>query len=696
MNRSNNKISTISNQKLPFFIREDHPTFALFIKKYYEFMEQYESILSEGQVIERLNNLLNNIDIDNTTHSEIDEELYKKFLKGFPKETVADKDIILKYIKQFYRGKGTEKSLKFLVNVLSGDDDIEFYYPKKDILIASDGKWFVQKLLRVKDIRYDGVLSDDLETLEKFTNLEISGNTSNGIAAVESVNKIFDRGIPVSELFISDVSGTFEPNDTITGTYIDADGNEHSLTANTYGDAVLSIIINDGGSGYQTGQYLTFNHQTGIGANAIISKVSTGNLSTITVLYGGAGFRNGDSILFSSGSANAFVELVDTSETYHPNSYNISATTIEAELDTPLSNSVYSNLNSTNAKSLIIDALNFFAFDNVGPAVLVEVDVPGTNLIAIPSVSIVGNTVIREIGILGRMDINDGGLNYEIDDPISFIGGSGYGAEAKVSAVDANGVIEAVEFVEVNGFYIGGEGYSMTSLPSVEITSANGTGANITVTSILGFGETLGVSNSTIGTIETIDLISGGTGYNTAPTIDMTGLGDQNANLEALLISGYRTLPGIFLNDDGFLSSHNYLRGYHYYQNHSYVVRSRMSLKPYVDILKSITHPAGMKFFSDLIIENDTVQDIDYEIKNFRVSYRDGTFVSVNTEVTITLENHGLVNGNSVWLEFHTANQINSIYTVTVTDSNTFITSNETDESTSGNVSVGINTFETD
>lgn len=200
MNNSNNKISILSDQQLPFFIREDHPTFALFIKKYYEFLEENEEVLGEGRVIERINNLLNNVDIDHTTHDEFDEELYKKFIQDFPKDTVADKDVILKYAKQFYRGKGTEKSLKFLLNVLSGENDIEFYYPKKDILIASDGKWFVQKVLRIRDVRVDGELDDSISTLEKFINLEISSQKANGSAAVETVNRFFDRGIPVSEL----------------------------------------------------------------------------------------------------------------------------------------------------------------------------------------------------------------------------------------------------------------------------------------------------------------------------------------------------------------------------------------------------------------------------------------------------------------------------------------------------------------
>ena len=690
MDYSNNKISTLSNESLPYFIRDDHPQFALFIKKYYEFLEEYEPVLKEGRVIERLNNLLNNIDIDNTTHDEIDEELYKKFIVNFPKETKANRDVILKYAKQFYRGKGTEKSLKFLLTVLSGESGIEFYYPKRDILIASDGKWFVQKLLRVQDTRIDGELDDSISTLEKFINLEINSTTSNGSAAVETVNRFFDRGILVSELSISDTKGTFGSHDQIIGHYSDEEG-QHTLTANVFGDQVINIIINDGGSGYQVGQYINFSSNTGSGANAMISGVSSGNVSGVAVFYGGSGFRVGDGVLFTgSTGANAYVDLVDDSGTVHPNTYFISDTTIELEANTPLDNVVYSNLNSTNANSVIYDSLTFYAFGNTGPAMVVLVDVPSANLSTVPSATIRGNTHIRALGVLGSMEIFEPGQDYHVGDSLIFTGGTGYSASAEVTEIDGNGGITKVEFVPVTGFYTGGEGYSMASLPSVSVSSNTGTGANVMVTSVLGFGDTLYVSNSSIGAIQQVSLISGGSGYSTAPDIDMTQQGDGNADLEALVISGLRTLPGIFLNDDGFLSSHNYLRGYHYYQNHSYVIRTRFSLGKYVDIIRELVHPGGTKFFADLIIEMDSVDDYEYDADVQRVSYRTGTFSSTGNNVTVTLQDHGLANNEEVYLDFESSNLVSSLYKSTLINSDSFTIINDESDTATGNVAVGI------
>ena len=57
------KTSLLIPSQLPEFIREDasYENFVLFIKSYYEWMEE------NGNVLDKTKNLLNYIDIDNTT-----------------------------------------------------------------------------------------------------------------------------------------------------------------------------------------------------------------------------------------------------------------------------------------------------------------------------------------------------------------------------------------------------------------------------------------------------------------------------------------------------------------------------------------------------------------------------------------------------------------------------------------------------
>ena len=55
---------------------------------------------------------------------------------------------LLKLINEFYRAKGTPNSLKFLFRALY-NEEIDIYYPKEDILKASDGKWILPLALRL-------------------------------------------------------------------------------------------------------------------------------------------------------------------------------------------------------------------------------------------------------------------------------------------------------------------------------------------------------------------------------------------------------------------------------------------------------------------------------------------------------------------------------------------------------------------
>ena len=110
-----------------------------------------------------------------------------------------------------------------------------------------------------------------------------------------------------------------------------------------------------------------------------------------------------------------------------------------------------------------------------------------------------------------------------------------YGAYANVTAVAANGKITQVRLESYNGDHIGGRYYSQQYLPTANVISATGNGANIVVRAIIGDGEILNISNTSIGGILTIDILNRGDGYNTAPIIDLTDNGDGLATAYAIV-----------------------------------------------------------------------------------------------------------------------------------------------------------------
>jgi len=135
---TNNKISNIVSSQLPSFVRDDHPNFVAFLEAYYEWMEQ------NGQTLDVTKNIGQYFDVDKSTGVFL-EELQKTFLNALPNEVITDKNLFVKHIKDFYRAKGTEKAINFILRILFGADagNTSFYYPKQDILYPSNYLMFI-------------------------------------------------------------------------------------------------------------------------------------------------------------------------------------------------------------------------------------------------------------------------------------------------------------------------------------------------------------------------------------------------------------------------------------------------------------------------------------------------------------------------------------------------------------------------
>jgi len=90
-------------------------------------------------------------------------------------------------------------------------------------------------------------------------------------------------------------------------------------------------------------------------------------------------------------------------------------------------------------------------------------------------------TNLANLGILAPIKIVDGGRNFSNGDTILLIGGSGFGAYANVTMVNANGTIQTVAYkADPSGNYpIGGLGY-INGLPTVAV--ANLASGNVTTT----------------------------------------------------------------------------------------------------------------------------------------------------------------------------------------------------------------------
>lgn len=601
----NDRISNLLAGQAPTFIKEEFPTFLDFLSYYFRYLEQSEPNLASGKALNRAKTFLENTDIDQTMDS-LTQLFYNKFMPMIPSTIIADKKVVMKNVLDFYRAKGTEKSIIFLINILLGKLST-IYYPKVDIFKASAAKYYIQKTLRVFNIKLNEVSDNSLITLQNFVSKQIIGVTSNATAIIEQIDRFIVNGVEINELTLSGISGTFKQGETISTTFISPNNVYNNLTAITFGGIINSLNIINRGTEYNVGDPVNI-IGSGNGACVIVSSITTGNISGLEVVYGGAGFLINDPLIFLSGGgtgANGNVLTVSANNQFHPNTYTIYTGIISLDANTPLGNSVFSNLNSGNANTSLMNLIPSFSYGPCGPVTGVLLQNPGSGFSSPPTIAVLANSDIQMAGILGRMDIISGGAKYTANDMIVFTnppGTHGFGANAHVTSVDGNGSIISVSFIQYsssNTEYIGGSGYSETNLPLATVISANGTNANIAVTSLIGYGAEIDLKSTTLGSILSLSIDNGGKGYDNV-ILDLSQSGDGKATATANVSQGIFIYPGRFLNDDSKPSSGKYFQNRDYYQNYSYVIEVDASLTDYEDAIK-ILHPAGLIYFGKYI-----------------------------------------------------------------------------------------------
>lgn len=188
-------VSDRVNTDLPQFVREDHRKFVEFLEEYYKYCELTHNVQFD---ISRIRDYQ---DIDTTVDYFV-EQFYREYLTNIPRYMLADKSIVVKNIKEFYRARGSEKSYSFLFKIVF-DKIVELYYPRTDILRTSDGKWHRPFILRVQSISGSDVFA--------FAEKIVEYGLTNSSALVDSVRKNIIDGVEFYELYLnsSSVSGEF-------------------------------------------------------------------------------------------------------------------------------------------------------------------------------------------------------------------------------------------------------------------------------------------------------------------------------------------------------------------------------------------------------------------------------------------------------------------------------------------------------
>ena len=549
------KTSLLVPSQLPGFIRDnsDYANFVSFIQAYYEWTELSNTSNSLVTTSNSYNqgvtfgskNISTYWDIDSTIDDFV-QYFINDFLPYFPADALTDQRTAIKYARELYQTKGTPASFKFLFQILYGST-FDYFNTGDAVLKASAGIWYVSKSLQLA--------TDDPRFLE-IANYRAFGKTSKSFATIE--NTVFSKN--KTEIFISNIERLFESGETIV--IVDNNNqevliNDANLTAILVGQInQINISPNNRGLFYKPGDPVVVynglnpNILNPIGATAEVGTTTSGSVQRVNVNNGGYGYTFANTLIeFNNLNADAATPIavvgsVSANGVANVNFIGSDQIGHAAVTDIQLGNtfSFFPANTSANIHSTLANAFTFLSFSTY-PISSVLVENHGGNIITQPTVyadSLYQTTIpgvyghLQSLGILAPIQITTNtisgvvtgaGHSYQANDTIIFTGGSGYGAYANVTSVNANGSILSVSYVKDPKnqiiFPYGGMGYLADDLPSVSVNSANGVGASLYVPGILGDGATFSASVDRAGSITTINITDYGEDYISAPNVSL-------------------------------------------------------------------------------------------------------------------------------------------------------------------------------
>ena len=282
-------ISPLVESQFPSFYREEGPKFIAFVKSYYEWLEQSNNVISHAR------NLLKYRDVDKTAEDFL-VYFKEEYLKNIQFDTATDKRLLIKNALDFYRAKGTERSIDLFFKLVFAQP-AKVRYPGDDILKLSDNSWKQSRYIEITETAFN----------KDFEGKAITGLNSGATAYVESFsikkkinNAVDNQGNPVkiskniNILFITNIIGTFLYGEKVVFKDL------NPVFAPIIIGSLNGLQIIAGGSNYQIGDTVLLESNTGINGKAIVtSTINTTGEVEFKLIEGGWGFSLSPEVLVS-------------------------------------------------------------------------------------------------------------------------------------------------------------------------------------------------------------------------------------------------------------------------------------------------------------------------------------------------------------------------------------------------------------
>ena len=261
--------------------------------------------------VENIQQLLNYSDPDHTI-SDFLSQMKETFLDSIPtdKDDSVSTRKLIKNIKSLYRAKGTAKAHEAFFRILF-NETAEVYTPTEDVLRVSDGKFNKQTFIRCTQTALQSVNDPIFLTGQTITQANDPSSTTinEATAIVENILKFQEGSTTVIEVILNEdsIDGTFVNGATVTGV---SSADPDTTIGVIVSQALATAVITNDGNTLTVGDEATISGGEGSGARVQVQDISGAGVDEVIVNAAGQNFQEGDTLTFSSGTAEAEVSIV--------------------------------------------------------------------------------------------------------------------------------------------------------------------------------------------------------------------------------------------------------------------------------------------------------------------------------------------------------------------------------------------------
>ena len=271
------KISTLVTDILPSYVGEDHRTFVLFLKAYFEYMELREKPRYEAVKLQRQFN------IDETLDSFVDYFM-QQYASGFPTsiESGMSERQLIKRINEFYAEKGGTISARLLFRILFGKE-IDIDFPRDRLFKLSVGDQKITSTMYVSNTVSSAALNDVVGGLvvqypyNNSTYAPIKSGQPTAVGFIDDVKVTPVDGIRIAKMSLTNVSGNFLPNRKV-----DISKGVTAFTE-TVQDQIVGLTVENKGLNFVIGNEITVTDSSGhlVGTSRVKSVGLSGEITSI-------------------------------------------------------------------------------------------------------------------------------------------------------------------------------------------------------------------------------------------------------------------------------------------------------------------------------------------------------------------------------------------------------------------------------